>query len=171
MLDELVNQPHSKSTIQTLVDYVGDDKDRFAGFMQYFLGDNWRITQKCSWALGIIGERHPHLIAPYHPILLAQLKADKHDAVKRNIVRLYQFVEIPEVIAGDLFETAMDFLLNPKIAIAIRVFSMTICERIATNYPELIPEVRIAIKSTLEGASTGHRNRAHKILKRLDKRI
>ena len=169
MLAELVNRPHTKATIQAIVDFVGDDKDRFGEFMDYFLGDEWRITQKCSWALGQLGENHPHLITPYHSILLQKLKEDNYDAIKRNITRLYQFVEIPEAIEGELFETAMGFLLNPKMAIAIRVFSMTICERIATKYPDLVPELIVAIESTIEGGSTGHKNRAFKILRRLEK--
>lgn len=169
MLAELVNRPHTKPTIQAIVDFVGDDKDRFAAFMNYFLGDDWRITQKCSWALGKLGENHPELIMPYHSILLQKLKEDNHDAIKRNITRLYQFVEIPESIEGELFETAIGFLLDNSVAIAIRVFSMTICERIATKYPDLVPELIVAIESTIEGGSAGHKNRAFKTLRRLDK--
>jgi hypothetical protein len=53
----------------------------------------------------------------------------------------------------------MHFMLDYNEAIAIRAFSMRICDRISLKYPELISELLYAIRSILPGASSGLKNR------------
>lgn len=170
MLSHLITKPNNKQTINEIIHFIGDSPVLFAELMDYFVNGTSRVSQTTSWALGHIGEQQPKLIAPYHTILLAQLKDyQNHGAVRRNIVRIYQTCPIPEDLQGELYETCISFLLEPKEAIAIRAFSMTVCERIATQYPDLIPELIDAIKSVIPNGSSGIKNRGMHTLLRLNK--
>ncbi|MFT6111473.1 MAG: hypothetical protein ACJA19_000238 [Bacteroidia bacterium] len=105
-------------------------------------------------------------------MLLLQLQ-DKTNkgAVRRNIVRIYQTCPIPEEIEGEIYELAMHFMLDYKEAIAIRSFSMRICDRISRKYPELISELLDAIRSILPGANSGLKNRGQNTIQDLTKKM
>lgn len=168
MLKDLITKPNNKQTINEIIDFVEDSPKLFAELMEHFVNGTSRVSQTTSWALGHIGEQQPKLIAPYHTTLLLQLQdKTKKGAVRRNIVRIYQTCPIPVEIEGELYETCMSFLLDPKEAIAIKAFSMTVCERIAIKYPDLISELIDAIQSVLPNGSAGVKNRGMHTLTRI----
>ncbi|PCJ67456.1 MAG: hypothetical protein COA58_03820 [Bacteroidetes bacterium] len=172
MLQELSQRPNTKQTINDIIEFIGDSTELFAELMDIFLNGTLRVSQMTSWALGHIGEQKPELITPYHSELVAQLQnPERHSAVRRNIVRIYQTCEIPKEIEGELYEISIGFVLDPKEAIAIRAFSMRICERIAIRYPDLAPELIDAIKSILPNASSGLKNRGRHTVNDLNKLI
>jgi hypothetical protein len=170
MLKHLITKPNNKQTINEIIDFIGDSPERFAELIEYFVNGTSRVSQTTSWALGHVGKQKPHLIAPYHTTLVQQLgDKSKHGAIRRNIVRIYQTCPIPDDIAGVLYDTCKAFMLDPKEAIAIKAFSMTVCEQIAVKYPELIPELIDAIESIIPTGSNGVKNRGRHTLKRLTK--
>ncbi|MBK8304558.1 MAG: hypothetical protein IPK98_14595 [Chloracidobacterium sp.] len=87
------------------MDWVGDDPERFAELMRLFLGDVYRITQRAGWPLSNCVEKYPELVKPYFAKLLKQLERDDvHVAVRRNVVRLLQFVDIPKRYGAVVFD-------------------------------------------------------------------
>jgi len=64
----------------------------------------------------------------------------------------------------------MSYVLDPKEAIAIKAFSMTVCEQIALKYTDLIPELIDAIKSVVPTGSAGIKNRGMHTINRLSKK-
>ena len=171
MLKDLISKPNNKQTILEIIDLVGDSPELFAELMECFVNGSSRVSQTTSWALSHIGEKKPKLITPYHATLLTQLQnRTNHGAVRRNIVRIYQTCPIPEEIEGELYEACMSYVLDPKEAIAIKAFSMTVCEQIALKYTDLIPELIDAIKSVVPTGSAGIKNRGMHTINRLSKK-
>ena len=172
MLLEIIKQGNSKPTIDKIIDYVGVDAFRLEELINYFLGDDMRVSQISSWAVGQIGEKQPQLFSPYHEQFIGQLrKQHPHNAIKRNIVRLYQFVEVPEEFEGRLYEIALYLMLDSNEPIAVKAFSMGISERIALKYPDLIPELIQAVESVMRHASSGLKNRGKHALNTLQKAL
>src|ERR1041384_1493786 len=96
---------HSKAQAEKIVEYVGDDPEKFAELMKLFLGPVYRITQRAGWPVSYCIERHPELVDPYFAQLLKQLERDDvHVAVRRNVARLLQFVDIPKRYEGRIFD-------------------------------------------------------------------
>lgn len=168
----LLSRPNNKDTRNEIIHLVGNNSELFDELINLFINGTSRVSQTLSWAIGVIGEEQPHLITPHHQTLVGLLSdSTKHNAVRRNIVRIYQTCEIPEEIEGKLYELSLSFILENKEAIAVRAFSMKICERIAKRYPELIPELMDSIESVLPGASSGLKNRGKHTLDHLRKAI
>jgi len=141
--DEILAE-HSKRQTAKIVDWVGDDPKRFAELMRLFLGDVYRITQRAGWPLSNCVEKHPDLITPYFGKLLKQLERDDvHIAVRRNVVRLLQFAEVPSRYTGRVFDACYQLLDDPKEPVAVRAFSMTVAARLAKDSPELLEEIRL----------------------------
>lgn len=160
---------HSKEITASIVADIKNAPDRIYELMDCFFADDWRLSQRAAWPVGIIGESHPEWMIPFMEQMIAYLKTPKHNAVVRNTVRLWQNMEIPEVWHGEIFELCFGFVTTPTTPIAIKAFSMTVCENISKNYPELKEELILAIEDQMEFGSSGVKNRGQKLLKKLKK--
>ena len=164
-LAEEILAEHSKRQTKMITDWVGDDPERFAELMGLFLGDIYRITQRAGWPLSNCIEKHPELIKPYFAKLLKQLeREDVHVAVRRNVVRLLQFVDIPKRYEGRIFDACYELLADPAQAVAVRCFSMTVAAKVAKDSPELLDELRLIATKYPQVATAGFRSRARRIL-------
>ena len=94
---------------------------------------------------------------------------DRHDAVKRNTVRLLQGVDLPEELMGRVVDICFKFLLDVKEPVAVRVFSMQVLYNICLKEPELADELRIVIEEFMPHGTAGFKSRGKRILKGLQK--
>ncbi|HEV7701621.1 MAG TPA: hypothetical protein VGO43_15425 [Pyrinomonadaceae bacterium] len=162
--DEILAE-HSKRQTAKIVDWVGTDPKRFGELMKLFLGDVYRITQRAGWPLSNCVKLHPELIQPYFSQLLKQLERDDvHVAVRRNVVRLLQFVDIPKRYQGRIFDACYNLLADPAQPVAVRVFSMTVAAKIANDQPELLGELRMIATKYPQVATAGFRSRSRRVL-------
>lgn len=80
-------------------------------------------------------------------------------------------MNIPQSLEGLVLNACFSFIENPKEGNAVQVFSMTVVEKLTERYPEIIFEFKSIIERKLENApSPSFKNRANKILLRLNKR-
>ena len=159
---------HSKAQCNRIVEYIGTDKDRFEELVNVFITSTFRVTQRAAWPLSYCAEYHPELIKPHLKKLIHNLKRPGlHDAVKRNTVRLLQFISIPKSLQGVTAQVCFDLLQNRKEPIAVRVFAMTVLSNIAKDQPELKSELKIIIEDNMPYGSAGFVSRGRKILKDL----
>jgi hypothetical protein len=168
-LKKEILKEHTKKQTTKIVDYVGDNPTRFKALIQLFLAGPYRVTQRAAWPLSYCAENHPGLIRPYLNILLDHLKKPGlHDAVKRNTIRLLQFVEIPKRLHGKTAAICFQYLQDKKEPIAIRVFSMTVLSEIAQKNPDLKRELKMIIEDEIPVGSAAFLSRARKVLKLLN---
>src|SRR6187549_2304803 len=121
---------HSKRQTSKVVKYIGNDPKRFNILIKTFLAGPYRVTQRAAWPLSYCVEENPSLIKPHLKSVLKMLsKPDAHDAVKRNILRFLQDIEIPRRFYGTLADRCFSFM-DSKEPIAVRVFAMTVLANI-----------------------------------------
>jgi hypothetical protein len=163
----LLNE-HSRRNTAKVIDYVGDNPKRFKELIELFFEQEYRISQRAAGPLSYCIEAHPNLVTPYLPKVIRMLKTPgTHDTLKRNIVRFLQFMDIPWRHQGAVADCCFTFLADPKVAIAIRVFSMTVLGNLAKEIPELRGELRIIIEDNIPYGTPAFRSRARKVLKAL----
>lgn len=168
-LKKELERNHSKALTNKIVAYVGPDPDRFKSLIDTFLAGPHRVTQRAAWPLSYCVMKHPFLINPHYGRVLKMLgKPGIHDAVKRNIVRLLQFVDIPSRQQGKVIDLCFR-LMDPKEPIAVRAFSMTVLGNLARQHPELKQELKFVIEEQLPYGSAGYISRAKKVLHQLEK--
>lgn len=163
---KILLKEHSKANTLKVVEYVGVSKKRFNELVNIYLEGPYRVTQRAAWPLSYCVERHPALIYPHLKRILTVL--GKHDipvAVKRNTLRLLQFIEVPEKYCTQVIDLCFDFLLSKKEPVAVKVFAMTVLSRVIKNEEDLKKELRIIIEDQLPYASAGYRARARTVLK------
>jgi len=163
ILDALL-EAHSKAQATKITDYVGDDPERFDELMKHLMGPVYRLSQRAAWPVSYCIQRHPHLIEPYWGKLAGQLERDDaHVAVRRNVARLLQFVDIPKRCQGRIFDACYALLADASQPVAVRVFSMTVAANIAKGSPELMDELRLIATEHPEAATAGFRSRFRRL--------
>lgn len=144
-----INKDFSKAQVTRIANYIGADKERFGILMSVFLKGLYINTQKAGWVLSECADNYPFLVIPYFRNFIQKLQEPfTSDSVKRNIVRVWQYVDIPDEYIDEIYDICFRFL-NSNEAIAIKVFSMTVCHHIACKIPELKTELRLAIEDVL----------------------
>jgi len=166
-IKKIVLKEHSRKMVLQIGKYVDNNPKKFKELIDIFLAGPYRVTQRTSWPISHLVEKNPSLILPHLNVVLNMLdRNDVHDAVKRNILRLLQFIDMPKKYYGRVVDRCFA-LMDPKQPIAVRVFSMTVLGNIAQELPDLKKELQLVIEDQLPYASAGYRSRAKKILKTL----
>ena len=158
----------NKAQTCELVDYVNGKPNRFKELVDIYLKGPYRITQRAAWPLSIAVEKWPYLIDPHLKNILKFLrKKEVHDAVKRNTMRLLQFIELPKRFRGEVADLCFMYLQDPKVAVAIRVCSMTVLQKVIQDQPDLKTELKMILEDQLPYGSAAFKNRAMKVLRSL----
>ena len=158
---------HSKENADLIKQHILNNPDSFSDLMDIFINEDYRLIQRSAWVVGLIGNHKPEWIIPYLPQLIKCLETPKHDAVSRNIYRVLQNISIPDEYDGALYSLCLRDLSNPKSAVAIKVFGMTVAFNIAQKYPELKEELALVIEEQMPYGSKGYLSRAKKLLLKL----
>lgn len=167
---ETLRLRQSKDLARKVARYVGNDRARFRELMELIFENDLVIAPRASWAMNDCVEAHPELITPYLGKLIRHLqRTDMHEGVTRNIVRILQFIAVPEKYLGELTDTCFALLLNSGSSIGVKAFSMTVLLNICKREPDLKNELKAAVEAVLEHASAGVKNRGEKTLKALEK--
>ena len=156
---------HSRSQTMRVVGHIGGDPARFAELVRLLLGDDRLLSQRAAWAVSYCVEHHTELVRPYYGKFIGQLgRKDAHPAIRRNIVRLFQFVDIPSRYKAAVYDACIALVDDPNEPVAVRAFAMTVASNIAVGHPELIRELRLIIGKHVKDATKAFCVRARTIL-------
>ncbi|MCK6618323.1 MAG: hypothetical protein L6Q51_11845 [Cyclobacteriaceae bacterium] len=157
----------TKKQVNKIIQYIGDNPARFSALVDAFIQGPYRITQRAAWPLTYCTEHYPELIVPYlNKLVVIVSRKNAAVAVKRNVIRLLQFVDIPIRLQGRVVSICFSLLTNQTEAIAVKVFAMTVLSNIALKQPSLARELILILEDHLPYASPGYRSRALRIIAR-----
>ena len=160
-LSEEILKEHSKEQCQKIVLWVGPSQERFDELFQLFLTGEYRVTQRAAWPLTYCVEAHPAFIKKNFTKLISNLQQPNlHDSIKRNTVRLLQYVDIPKKLQGKVMDICFNYAASPKEAVAIKAFSLTVLSNLAKLYPEILPEIKLLIEEKLPHQTAAFKSRA-----------
>jgi len=167
-LRETILAEHSKANCTKIVNWIGSNQQRFDELVKLFLNDEYRVVQRAAWPLSEIVMKHPLLCQKHLGKIIANLnKPGLHNAVKRNTVRILQFVTIPEKLHGIVMNICFDYIIDPTEKIAVKAFSLTVLQNLAKLYPEIKQELKTIIEDRWEFETAAFHSRARKILKEI----
>ena len=167
-LREIILAEHSKANCNRIVNWIGTNQQRFDELFRLFLVDEYRVVQRAAWPLSNAVMAHPLFIQKHFGKLIRKLeKPGIHDSVKRNSIRLLQYVSIPEKFHGKIMNRCFEYISSPHEAVAIKAFSLTVLQNLSRQYPEIRQELKTIIEDRWDFESAAFRSRAKKILKEL----
>ena len=166
-ISQALNSEHSKNQTMRIVRFVGGDAEKFAGLMEMFFSGEYRMTQRAAWPVSYLVKDHPELIGPYLEKCVDMLTdKEAHSAVRRNVVRLLQYVEIPKKLAGKIYSHCIDLIDDISEPVAVRAFAVTAATKIARSEPALVSELQLVVKKHLPHTTIAFHKRSLDILSR-----
>ena len=165
--DEILKE-HSRRQALKIAAWIDNSEEKFGMLLDLFLHDEYRVVQRSAWTISVIGEKYPSLIKKNIKKLVDRM-GDKSApvAVKRNVTRVLQFIDIPVKLQAKVMNICFEFLTDPKETIAVRVFSMTVLANLAKQYPDIKNEVEQTVNLQLKNPTPGLTVRARRVLKEL----
>lgn len=170
MIKEWLLKEHSKRNTQLIVAYVSNNPDRLKELLNIFSEGDKRLSQRAAWPLSYIAESHPALVKPHLKFIIQLLEVSAHDAIKRNVMRLLQYIKIPDSLSGKVADYCFAYLKSEAEPVAIRVFAMQVLANLCIPYPELKQELIPLIEDMMPYGSAGIKSRGKKILIALNNR-
>ncbi len=165
-LRETILAEHSKTQCTRIVNWVGNSQQRFDELFNLFLQDEYRVVQRAAWPVSYCVTAHQHFITKHWGRFIKNLQqTNLHDAVKRNSIRLMQDIEIPKKYQGQVMDICFKYLESPTEAVAIKAFSLTVLSKLAKQYPEIIPEIKLLVEEQLPHQTAAFKVRAKVFLK------
>lgn len=165
-----LSQRCSKEISHQIAAYIGNNQRRFSELMELVLGDDDQLSKYSAWVVQHCLQKQPQLIKPHLEAMIQNLdKPNLNDSVVRSTVKALAETGIPEHLQGRVLQLCFDYLLDPKVAVAIRVHAMQTIFNISKNEPDLLMELREVIQEWMPYGSAGFRSRGRKILKEIGK--
>ncbi|CAN5372754.1 hypothetical protein BH23BAC1_BH23BAC1_12370 [soil metagenome] len=97
------------------------------------------------------------------------MKDNVHNAVKRNILRILQFIEIPDNLLGLAADVTFETMSSGKEPVANKTFAMSVLYNISKKEPDLKRELKILIEDRMPYESAAFTSRGKKFLNELNK--
>lgn len=164
-LREEILSEHSKAQCDLIVKWVGNSQERFDELFNLFLTDEYRVVQRAAWPLSYCSMAHPPLMKKHLGKLIKNLhKPGIHPAVKRNTIRLMQYLPIPEKYHGEVMDTCFGYISSPEEAAAVKAFALTVLQKLSKKYPEILSEIKLIIEERWDHETPAFKSRAKKIL-------
>lgn len=163
-------EENSRKNTLIISDWIGNDMDKFDALMQLFINGSPRIAQRSAWIISVVADAYPNFLKSYLSILLHKCTTPNiHNAIKRNIIKALQNIDLPKDLHADVINMCFTFLENVNEAIAVRCHSMTVLTNLCEIYPDLKLELRMVILNALETetVSAGFKSRARMCLQKI----
>ncbi len=169
-IGETLKKEHSRAQTDLVIEYIGNSKKRYRDLWELIKTGEPPLPQRAAWVLDGSTLLYPELFDDIFDEAVVLLSTDQHDAVHRAITKILGLREmIPERHQGVLFSLAIDWMLSPTKAVAIKVHCMSLACTIAMPVPELREELALVIKDQMDLNTVGFRSRGNRILKQLRK--
>ena len=165
-LREAILAEHSKATCDRIVNWVGNSQRNFDELFNLFLNSEYRVNQRAAWPLSNCVIARPSFISKHFAKLLNNLQRPHlHDSVKRNTVRLLQYIDIPKKFHGKVMDICFRYVSSADEPVAVKAFSLSILQNLSKQYPEIKNEIRLIIEERWQHETAAFHSRARKFLK------
>jgi hypothetical protein len=162
-IKEVLLKDRSKEYVTNVVNQIGNNKVLFEDLLDCLTSKDEVLQFRASWALSIFYDNGYSIVKDYAFNYMDVIENHDVKGVKRTILRIFQWIPIPENIQGRLTDYSFRVAANPKESIAVRAFSLQILYNMYLVYPELKNEIKLICNEMKINGSGGLKNRATKI--------
>ena len=149
---------------ESVVKWIGRSPARFAQLVAYVDGDDRLLMQRAAYPLSFAIEKNPAFVTPHYHTLIRRMKEPGlHDAIRRNILRAFEYVDVPALWQGELMDACFQFISNPREKPAVKASCITVLGRLAKQHPDIVPEIKLVIEEMRDNETAAFRARARKV--------
>lgn len=128
---------------------------------------DYKTAIKFSWMIGTMAERYPKKIYPVVTHVFENIDRIKIPNFHRTMAKMFYLVDIPEEIEGAAVDSMFNWLLNPKVIVSTKNYSLFGLYKLTEKYDDLKIELKEVIEDQLDKNSNDFKKRAKLILQKL----
>lgn len=155
----------SKLKINEVAHYIKINENRLPDLVNLLKSEDDFLRYRVSWCLSTCYDLKIKNIAQYCNVYMFALGNETSSSVKRNLLRVLQWVKVPEMYHGNLINYCFEFVNDVNEPIAVKAFSLGILEKMCSYYPELINELLLLCDEQKLTNSPGIKSRINRIHK------
>ncbi len=158
-------------TIKYLAKLCIEDNETFDSVLNCLVKGKGKERYNASWILShAIENSHDIVSDAQHSLFLESIASTQEGGVRRNVIRIWQFA-IPksEQLRFDVINLAINLLSDTSQDLAVRVFSITVLEKLLPSMPEIKDEILFMLEREYLNASASFKVRADRFIKAANK--
>lgn len=141
--------------------FLTAQKDGYQSLMELCLGSNALLGARATRLAKVIQLADWDCFLPFLPEMLEKWDRIPHSGAKREVLRMIRdFTHWPEDKIGEIADLAFRALDDPSQAIAVHVYALDVCARIAKEFPELEDELEAIILRRMPERTPAFNHRA-----------
>ncbi|MFO7655482.1 MAG: hypothetical protein R6W78_00275 [Bacteroidales bacterium] len=146
---------------------VGCNAGYYSEILDLVLNEPMPMSSRAGRVLNICTSNCTGIFKPHVPKVINHIR--KRGNIHRCILKILadQYFDLTTSQEGVLVDACFNWLADERQAVAIKAYSMDILERFAMKEPEIIPELTGLLEDASRRGSSGIRNKASKMMKRL----
>ena len=125
------------------------------------------IAMRFTWLFGDIVLLDSTVIYPIVGYCFERRDKMTFPGFKRTVAKMLCLAGVPEEIEGLVVDELFKWVLDPKIKVAVKVFSIDVLCQLTFKYPDLKEELLLVIDDQLDKNSVAFKARARMVLKKL----
>ncbi|CAA6830273.1 MAG: Unknown protein [uncultured Aureispira sp.] len=125
------------------------------------------VGMRFTWLLGHIIEKDPNKITPIVSYCFENRDKWTFPGIKRTLAKMLWLAGVPEEIEGLVVDQLFQWILDPKVKVAVKVYGMDALYNMVLKYPDLKEELLIVIDDQWDKNSVAFRARGKRVLKAL----
>jgi hypothetical protein len=168
-IENIIRESHSRAMVDAVIHYVSDDEERLDALVKLLDSKDERLVQMAVWPLSEICLKHPLPAAKHIPVFKRLLSSPAHTGIYRNILRLFEKVEIPETELDRMAELGFKFFYDSEMPGAVRCNALSVLEKVCLKEPALSKEICLFIEDKIAYETPAFRSRGSKFLKKWNK--
>lgn len=159
----------SKHKILEVANYIKQNNTKLKELINLLKSEDEFLRYRVAWCLSACYDNKTKGLSLYCDHYFNLLQKETYSSVKRNILRILQWIEIPENLHGELINLCFIYLHDINEPTAVKAFSIAILEKMCGFYPDLISETLLVCEPYKSNSSPGIKSRANRIFKILSK--
>ena len=156
-------------TKESIIEAIHQKPGLFEQFWSLAMNGTQPAAWRAAWVADSFDEKYPGHFTPHLHDICDRVVNEKHDGLRRAMLRILLRYPIPEELEHDLMEVLFRYLFDGKTA-SDKVLPMKILFNMTKKYPELDRELYDSIEMQLDLEGKAFVSAGNKIMTALRKR-
>lgn len=148
------------------VNYIIDNEIKLTDLLPLIHAER-QVSMRFSWLIGELCEQKPEVVSPCVVYFFSNRNKIQIINFDRSLAKMFWLCGIPKKIEGIVVDELFKWLLNPKITVSTKSYSLFALTNFATAHPEIKNELRLVVEDQLKKNSISFEKKAIKVLRNL----
>jgi len=178
MRQKTLTEDLKQELINSLAESSGSDRKKWLDYIishDILLADlvdilylDYKTAMKFSWIVGALCEIDSTKVAPVVSEIFNNRNKIKIPNFDRSMAKIFYLVGIPSELEGEAVDLMFRWLMDPKIIVSTKNYSLFALYNLTEKYADLKIELKEVIQDQLDKNSNDFKKRATRILQKLE---